>query len=88
MRLNENLILRVVAGDFIIVNPFNETIDMTQILTLNETAAWLWEQAKGKEFDAEYLANRLCDEYDIDYETALADTQEICEVWKANDLMA
>lgn len=86
MRLNENLVLREVAGDYIIVNPFNETIDMTQILTLNETAAWLWKQAEGKEFDEEYLVDLICDEYEVDRNTAAADVHEICESWQKNGL--
>lgn len=86
MRLNENLVLREVAGDYIIVNPFNETIDMTQILTLNETAAWLWKQAEGKDFDEEYLVDLICDEYDVDRNTAAADVHEICESWQKNGL--
>lgn len=86
MRLNENLVLREVAGDYIIVNPFNETIDMTQILTLNETAAWLWKQAEGKEFDEEYLVGLICDEYEVDRNTAAADVHEICESWQKNGL--
>lgn len=86
MRLNENLVLREVAGDYIIVNPFNETIDMTQILTLNETAAWLWKQAEGKKFDEEYLVDLICDEYEVDRKTAAADVHEICESWQKNGL--
>ena len=73
MKLNENLILREVAGEYMIVNPFSETMDMTQILTLNETAAWLWQQAEGKEFDEAYLVDCLCEEYDVDRETAATD---------------
>lgn len=87
MKLNENLILREVAGDYIIVNPFNETIDMTQILTLNETAAWLWQKAEGKEFDEEYLVALLCEEYDVDQITAREDVHEMCENWKKNGLL-
>lgn len=88
MKLNENLILREVAGEYMIVNPFSETMDMTQILTLNETAAWLWQQATGKEFDETYLVDRLCEEYDVDRETAAADVHEMCMQWQRNGLLA
>ena len=88
MKLNENLTLREVAGEYILVNPFNQSMDMTQILTLNETAAWLWQQATGKEFDEEYLVDRLCEEYDIDRETAAADVHEMCMQWQQNGLLA
>ena len=30
MRLNSNLILRQVGGEYMIVNPFSETMDMAQ----------------------------------------------------------
>ena len=31
MRLNSNLILRQVGGEYMIVNPFSETMDMAQM---------------------------------------------------------
>ena len=49
MRLNSNLILRQVGGEYMIVNPFSETMDMAQVYSLNETAAWLWKQLENKE---------------------------------------
>lgn len=88
MKLNENLILREVAGEYMIVNPFSETMDMTQILTLNETAAWLWQQAEGNEFDEEYLVTCLCEEYDVDHKIAAADVHDMCVQWQNNGLLS
>lgn len=88
MKLNENLTLREVAGEYILVNPFNQSMDTAQVLTLNETAAWLWQQAIGKEFDEAYLVDRLCEEYDVDRETAAADVHEMCAQWQQNGLLA
>lgn len=88
MKLNENLTLREVAGEYILVNPFNQSMDTAQVLTLNETAAWLWQQATGKEFDEDYLVNLLCEEYDVDRETAAADVHEMCMQWQRNGLLA
>lgn len=87
MRLNGNLILRKVAGEYMIVNPFSETMDMTQIITLNETAAWLWQQAEGKDFDEEYLVSCMCEEYDVDSVTAASDVHEMCVQWQKNGLL-
>ena len=70
MRLNSDLVLRKVKDDYLIINPFSETVDMTQVFTLNETAAWLWQQMEGKEFEAEDLARAMLDEYDVDEPTA------------------
>ena len=66
MKINPELTLREMAGEYIIVNPFSDTVDMTQIYTMNETAAWLWQQMEGKEFTAEDIAEALCEEYEVD----------------------
>ena len=63
MKINPELTLREMAGEYIIVNPFSDTVDMTQIYTMNETAAWLWQQMEGKEFTAEDIAEALCADY-------------------------
>ena len=46
MKLNELLKLRQVGGEYMIINPYSEAADMTQVISLNETAAWLWQQAE------------------------------------------
>ena len=82
MKINPELTLREMAGEYIIVNPFSDTVDMTQIYTMNETAAWLWQQMEGKEFTAEDIAEALCEEYEVDKETALIDANELCTEWR------
>lgn len=82
MKINPELTLREMAGEYIIVNPFSDIVDMTQIYTMNETAAWLWQQMEGKEFTAEDIAEALCEEYEVDKETALFDANELCTEWR------
>ena len=82
MKINPELTLREMAGEYIIVNPFSDTVDMTQIDTMNETAARLWQQMEGKEFTAEDIAEALCEEYEVDKETALFDANELCTEWR------
>lgn len=65
MRLNSNLILRQVGGEYMIVNPFSETMDMAQVYSLNETAAWLWKQLENKEFTVDEAGALLCNEYEV-----------------------
>ena len=70
MKLNKDLVLREVGGEYMIVNPFSDTVDMTQVYSLNETAAWLWQQMEGKEFSVADLVAVLREEYEVDEETA------------------
>ena len=55
---------------------------MSQVLTLNSVAAWLWEQASQGEFTAETLADALCAKYEVEYDVALADVKEQLAQWK------
>ena len=81
MKLNKDLILREVGGEYMIVNPFSDTVDMTQIYSLNETAAWLWQQMEGKEFTVADMVAVLQEEYEVDEETATADLTELTQQW-------
>lgn len=81
MRLNKDLVLREVGGEYMIVNPFSDMIDMTQVYSLNETAAWLWQRMEGKEFTITDMATVLREEYEVDEETAIADLTELCQQW-------
>lgn len=86
MKLNKDLILREVGGEYMIVNPFSDTVDMTQVYSLNETAAWLWQQMEGKEFTVADMVTVLCEEYEVNPETATADLTELCQQWIAAGL--
>ena len=88
MKLKENLVLREIAGEYMIVNPYNQSVDMTQVLSLNETAGWLWKQVEGKEFECEQLVDLLCEEYEVDRREAEADVRDLCQEWKKNGLLA
>ena len=88
MKLKENLVLREIAGEYMIVNPYNQSVDMTQVLSLNETAGWLWKQVEGQEFECEQLVDLLCEEYEVDRREAEADVRDLCQEWKKNGLLA
>lgn len=81
MKLNDLLKLRQVGGEYMIINPYSEEADMTQVISLNETAAWLWQQVEGREFTAEDLVEPVCGEYEVDRATAENDIRELCDEW-------
>ena len=81
MRLHKDLVLREVGGEYMIVNPFSDTVDMTQVYSLNETAAWLWQQMEGKEFTVADMVAVLREEYEVDEETATADLTGLTQQW-------
>jgi hypothetical protein len=65
------------------VRPFDKeliimsTQDST-LFTLNEVAAEIWLAADGRTPLHEIVQNRICSQFDVEREQALADAEELC----------
>ncbi len=86
MKINEGFELRTICGEAVIVAHGRKNIDFSKIISLNESAAYLWRNVVGKEFDAPMLARLLMEEYDVDEATALRDSAKVVEDWRAAGL--
>lgn len=75
MKLSNNYILREIAGEKVIVKQGTHGVDMTKIISFNESAAALWENFTGKDFTAEDAASFLQNRYGIDADLASKDSQ-------------
>ena len=73
--------MRQLGTEYILVAEGLEVMDANQMISMNETAAFLWEAVEGKEFDAEALAKLLVDEYGISLEMAEKDVTPLLETW-------
>ena len=71
MKLRSDITLRKVGNEYIIVEPAQGMVDLSKVFTLNETAAFLWEELKGVEFSAADVVKLLVDNYEV--EPALAE---------------
>ena len=88
MKQKEGFVLREVCGENVIMGEGLGAIDFGKLLSLNETAAWLWKEAERQgEFTVESLAEALCNEYDVTLEEAKADVAEVTAQWKASGVM-
>ena len=81
MKVKEGFTLRNVCGENIIVAEGIANIDFGSIISLNESAAYLWEKAKQQDFTTEDLVLWLTDEYDVDERTAQHDAQTLVSDW-------
>lgn len=82
MKTKEGFTLRNICGENIIVAEGLANIDFGNIISLNESAAYLWEKAKNQDFTVEDLAQWLTDEYEVDEAVAKADAQKLADKWK------
>lgn len=81
MRVKKGFELREVCGENIIVAYGRENINFNKVISLNESAKYLWKNIVDKDFDADTLANLLCQEYEVDAETANRDARAMLDEW-------
>ncbi len=83
MRIKDGFALRDVCGETVIVGEGLGAVDFGKLLVLNDTAAWLWKEAKSQgDFTPQSLAQRLCEEYEVPTDIANADVAEILSKWQ------
>lgn len=88
MKKKSGFELQDVCGEKVIIAQGIENIDFSKLIHLNETAAFLWEHVGTNEFNAEVLAEALIQaDYDVDRETAIADSQILIDAWKEQGLI-
>lgn len=81
MKLRKGFVMRNVCGDNVIVGEGIEQINFNKLLTLNDTAAFLWEEAGKGDFTVESLVKALTENYEVDAETATTDVKQIVDKW-------
>ena len=81
MKAKKGFNLRTICGENIIVAEGKENIDFSNIISMNESSAYLWKNIQQKEFTAEDLAALLVKEYEVDEETALEDARTLAQQW-------
>lgn len=81
MRLVDGFRLRDVMGQATVIGEGIGQVNFNKLITLNESAAFLWRSVEGKDFDAEALAGLLVEEYGIDMELAAKDAEKILAQW-------
>ena len=87
MKLRQDLVLRKVGDDYIMVDPSQGMVDLSKVHTLNETAAWLWEQLGTDEVTAERITELLCGQYDVSEEEAQQDAGALIQEFTAAGLL-
>ena len=88
MKQKNGFVLREVCGEKVIVAEGVETIDFGKLISLNDTAAWVWTKAAELgEFTAKQLADQLCSEYDVDADHALSDVEKLLGEWQRAGLI-
>lgn len=73
--------LRPLGREFILTAEDSRRVNFNKMVSLNSSAAFLWQSVDGREYSVEDLAGLLVDEYGIDMDLALKDSAAIAEKW-------
>ncbi len=82
MKTIEGFKLRKLGNEYILVGESMALINFNKMITLNETAAFLWSEAEKGEFDVNSLCKALCAEYEVSPEQAMTDVEATIASWK------
>ncbi len=87
MQINTQYKLRQVAGENIIMLQGANPGDMTRVISLNDTALYLWNSLQGKDFVPEDLTALLLDRYQVEESTARRDAEDFIQTLQQNKLI-
>lgn len=73
MRIKEQYKVREMAGEHVVIMQGRLGSDLTRIISLNDSALYLWQSVEGKEFDVNRVAELLAEHYGIDDQIAERD---------------
>lgn len=92
MQTIEGFKLRKLGNEYILIGESMALINFNKMITLNETAAFLWQQAEtltaqNGAFTPAELCHALCAEYDVSPEQAMTDVSETLASWSAAEVI-
>lgn len=88
MRLKDRLILREVAGQYVIVPTGKRVQEVTSIVYISASAAYLWDYMKDHEFEKEDLVQRIMEHYTgVTEEKAREDIEKFLKILADNNIL-
>lgn len=80
MKLKENLSIRKVGDQYMMITASELGLDYTRVITLNESAAYLLESVENRDFCPVDWVELLMERYYVTHETAATDVQTLLDV--------
>lgn len=88
VKLKDQLILREVAGEYVIVPTGQRVREVTNVVCISASAAYLWDYMKDHEFTKEELIQRILEHYQgVTREQAEQDIDRFLTVLSDNGIL-
>lgn len=79
MRIKDNIKIKQIGDETILVSNDGENMNYTRVISLNKSAEFLVKESFDRDFEVEDWATRLTEKYDIDKTQALTDAQALAD---------
>lgn len=88
MKLKDGLILREVAGQYVIVPTGKRVREVTSVVYISSSGAYLWDYMKENEFEKEDLVKRILEHYEgVTEEKAASDIEKFLKILGDNNIL-
>lgn len=88
MKIKEGFKLRTICGQNVISGEGTANVNYSSLISLNDTAAYLFKNLEGREFTEEDAVELLLQEYEVDRERAAKDVTALIAKWTEIGLIA
>lgn len=88
MKLKDQLVLREVAGQYVIVPTGKRVQEITSIVYISSSAAYLWDYMKDHDFTKQELVDRIMKHFSsVTVEQATSDIEKFLKVLSDNNIL-
>ncbi len=87
MKIKNGFVLRDICGVKVVSGEGLDKVNYSKLITLNDTACYLWEAIEGKDFSNESLVGLLLEKYDVSEDVAKTDVEALVAKWKELDMI-
>lgn len=88
MKLKDGLILREVAGQYVVVPTGKRVQEVTSIVYISSSGAYLWDYMKDHEFEKEDLVAKIMEHYsEVTEAQAAADIEKFLKTLADNNIL-
>ena len=81
MKKTDGFTMRRLGQDAMIVAESVDLIDFDRIVSLNTSAAYIWESLPDSDFTIRTITDLLLCRYDVEEDVARKDTEELVDIW-------
>lgn len=82
MRIKDDLQLRRVGQENVLISSSSKNVNVSRLITLNETACYLYSTMRGRDFEIEDAVRAICEHYDVEASVAEADVRELLDTFR------